>query len=124
MPCWKVIPHYGTVSNNGSDEEKLFGRRGDAESGPLACLRLKLNHRVAFKRVCWVIKVDKTLLLSPSDNGCMVVRHLLDNSEVKDHDWDLASSCFADNKTKITNVFSDFCRLFLFVSFLHPTFRL
>lgn len=35
------------------------------ESGPLACLKLKLNHQVAFKWACWVIKVDKMLLLSP-----------------------------------------------------------
>lgn len=65
-PRWKIILHYGAVSNNASDEEKLFGRWGDEERKPPACLRLKLGHQVAFKWVCWVIKVDKMLLLSPS----------------------------------------------------------
>ncbi len=78
MPRWKVIPHYGTVSNNAGDEDKLFGRQGDAESGPLACLRLKLNHQVAFKWVFWVIKGDKMLLLTPSAHLWMVVRSLPD----------------------------------------------
>ena len=62
----KVIPHYDTVSNNAGDEDKLFRRRGDVESRPPACPRLKLYYQVAFKWVCRVIKVDKTLLPSPS----------------------------------------------------------
>lgn len=62
----KVIPHYDTVSNNAGDEDKLFRRRGDVESRPPACPRLKLDYQVAFKGVRRVIKVDKTLLPSPS----------------------------------------------------------
>lgn len=84
-----------------------LGGEGTGRAKPLACLRLKLNHRVAFKWVCWVIKVDKMLLLSPSAHLRLVGNEMSDVCwtfwKRTDHYWDSASTlislllcCFAD----------------------------
>ena len=128
-PRRKVIPHYDTVSNNAGDEDKLFRRRGDVESRPPACPRLKLGYQVAFKWVCRVIKVDKTLLPSPSvhllTDICRTFRR------GTDHNWDLVLLgvwfCFffaalLITQDKIMYIFSYFWRFFFHtinVSLMH-----
>lgn len=74
-----------------------LGGKRDAESAPLACLRLKFHHRVAFKWVGQVIKVDKMLLPSAQrlfgcHDCCRDFRRGTDHSGVSSFDVDLVSA--------------------------------